>query len=98
MPKHPYTSDKPKLVIESSSNGYLAFSVRNARYKRGSGYEVREHIATIRVLTTDLLGMDDDPRGKWSVLRGAFDDIRSFPTRDEAFAYVEAIFALESQN
>lgn len=76
-------------------NGYLAYKVRTAKYRRGNSYEVREHIATIRALHGDILNMDEDPRGAWHVLRGAFDDIRSFATRDDAFAYVEAIVALE---
>lgn len=34
--------------------------------------------------------------GEWYVLRGAFDDVRSFDTRDEAITYVRALLALES--
>ena len=93
MPRHPYTKDKPQLVFDHAGGGLVAYLTRTARYKRGTGYTTREHVATI-AYSNDLLGITDGD-GPWFVMRNAFDELRRFPTRDDAIAYIKSIVALE---
>ena len=98
MPKHPYTDDRPTLVFGSQLGGsvIMAYIERQAQYRRTSkGYTVREHFATIRAGCHEITGLVEPNGGTWLVMRGAFDDLCSFATSDEAVTYVKGLFALE---
>lgn len=94
MPKHPYTG-KPRLSWGVNENGvHTAYVERDAKYKTARQYTTREMLAMVRP-TFNGAGVLHDLEGRYVVLRGAFDEIRSFDDLSTAKVYIESLFALE---
>jgi len=94
MPSHPYTG-KARLTLGAPVNGvWSVYIERDAKYRRGQGYTVRENFALIRP-AYGAGALHDATRG-FVVTRNSFDEIREFDTFDEAMTYVDALFALET--
>lgn len=92
--RHP-VSGKPQLVWENTNHVVrTAYVEQQAKYRRGTGYTVRETFALVRPnykgdYTYAMMG------NGWVVTRNDFEEIREFDTYDMAKLYVESLFALE---
>lgn len=92
--KHPITG-KPVLNwdYDGRTGVQVASVVQQAKYRRGSPYEVSTVFAHIRP-AYNALGLLDQ-RGGFVVTRNNFDEIREFEEFDMAVLYINSLFALE---
>jgi len=91
--KHPIQG-RPTLTWSNDGSVWTAFTVSQAKYKRGNAYAVRETFAILRPLYNGHAVFTDGSFG-WVVTRNNFDEIREFPDYNMAKLYVESLFTLE---
>ena len=91
--KHPIQG-RPTLTWSNDCSVWTAFTVSQAKYKRGNAYAVRETFAILRPLYNGHALFTDGKYG-WVVTRNNFDEIREFGDYDMAKLYVESLFTLE---
>ena len=91
--KHPIQG-RPTLTWSNDGSVWTAFTVSQAKYKRGNAYAVRETFAILRPLYNGH-GVFTDGSYGWVVTRNDFDEIREFGDFYEAELYIKSLFALE---
>jgi hypothetical protein len=91
--KHPIQG-RPTLTWSNDGSVWTAFTVSQAKYKRGNAYAVRETFAILRPLYNGHAVFTDGSFG-WVVTRNNFDEIREFGDFYEAELYIKSLFTLE---